>query len=189
MRITAGRHKGRKLAVPPGRDIRPTSDKIRQAVFNILFGYDLPVGVVVLDGFCGSGALGLEALSRGAASCIFIDRNTQTASRNAHVMEDGHRVTFLTRDIQKIGRRTDGVSPAQLVFLDPPYGRDFLPPSLRALESGGWLAPGALCVLECEKTAEPPLPDVFQTEDIRIYGATKIILCRYRSAPAEESPE
>lgn len=188
MRITSGQYKGRRLTIPNGKDVRPTSDKVRQALFNILLSYDLPVDAIVIDGFCGSGALGLEALSRGASHCTFIDKNTRPARENITALNDkdlNAACLFAQKDARKPGLRPVGQAPANLIFLDPPYHKDLIPPTLTALSESGWLADEALCVLEMEKAYTPDLPDTYTLLDNRDYGDTKIILCRYKSDPAK----
>lgn len=188
MRITSGQYKGRRLTVPKGKDIRPTSDKVRQALFNMMLRYDLPMDATVIDGFCGSGALGLEALSRGASHCTFIDKNTRPAHENITALGDNDlkpRCHFIQKDARKPGPCPASQAPANLVFLDPPYHKDLIPPTLTALAEGGWMADETLCVLEMEKAYTPALPDTYTPLDNRDYGDTKIILCRYKSGPAE----
>lgn len=187
MRITGGDFRGRKIGAPEGRAVRPTSDKVRQAVFNMLLKYGLPADAAVLDAFCGTGALGLEALSRGASSCVFIDssRESLAACRaNIESLGAGGRSLVLQRDAVKPGarREVDGV-PAGLVFLDPPYRQGLAVPALAALAAGGWMAPSALCVAECEKGAPCAvaggLPPGFSLLDSRSYGDTQVLTARY----------
>ncbi|MCB9987902.1 MAG: 16S rRNA (guanine(966)-N(2))-methyltransferase RsmD [Rhodospirillales bacterium] len=185
MRITAGLYRGRRLSVPKGLDVRPTTDMVRQAVFNMLLKYDLPVDAVVLDGFCGSGSLGLESLSRGAAACIFIDKDIQPARDNARAIGIETVCTFLKRDVRKAGVRPESMPAATLAFLDPPYRRDLVLPALAALATGGWLTAGGMVVVEAEKQFTLCPPAGFSFLDARPYGDSQIIMLRYKSAPEE----
>ena len=186
MRITAGTQRGRILKVPEGDAVRPTSDKVRQAIFNILKAYDLPVDAVVIDGFAGSGALGLESLSRGAAHATFIEKNSahmQFIKGNGTAMKIADQCTFVNKDVTKLGIKPAAVLPAALVFLDPPYRMNLLAPALSALAAGGWLAPGAYCVCEHENQATPVLTSDFALVDQRRYGDTQVSFVRYDPAP------
>ncbi len=178
MRITTGAFKGRKLSAPIGDDIRPTSDRARQALYNILshgkpasiFDLPIPQGLKVLDVFCGSGALGLEALSRGAEYACFIDRDVKTARANADDMKATGSCDFIAIDISSL-------PPARgqfdLIFLDPPYGKGLINPAIESLRNGGWIAPRALIVIESGREEEYDLPG-FDLMDERVYGAAKI---------------
>ncbi len=182
MRIVAGIYGGRKLSVPKTHDIRPTSDKIRGAVFNILRSRRSVEGANVLDVFCGTGALGLEALSQGAASCIFIDKNKDSlnlAQQNAESLGVEKDARFILKDASKVGPKPDDVAPATLAFLDPPYKQSLIIPALNALHENGWLANEALLVLEAEKGFAEALPAPFKILDERIYGDTAIVLAEY----------
>lgn len=184
MRITSGLFRSRKLFLPEGRDIRPTSDKVRQAVFNKLLSYGLPdEDTVVIDAFCGTGALGLEALSRGAAHCVFIDKARDSVAlckKNIDALGVKDKATILTADTAKIGPRPATIKPAQLVFLDPPYRQDLVPQALRALAQNGWLAPRSLCIAETESEAPDAAADSFDLLDRRPYGQTEIRFYRWR---------
>lgn len=180
MRITAGEFRSRKIIAPPGNDIRPTSDMIRQVMFNMLQKYDLPVGAVVLDVFCGTGALGLEALSRGAASCVFIDKSRKSLDccrENIASLKVDDRAKTIHRDALTPGK-PEG-SPASLIFLDPPYRKDFIAPALKALAAEGWIAPGAVCVAEAEGGARTAVPEGFALLDSRAHGGTEILFYRF----------
>lgn len=184
MRIVAGLYGGRRLSVPKNRDIRPTSDKIRGAILNMLASRDAVVGAAVLDAFCGSGALGLEALSRGAASCTFMDKardSLELARMNAQDLAAGG--VFILKDATKIGTRTQAQEPFSLVFLDPPYKMGLVGAALSALLDGGWLADGAWIVCESENRIESDflheLPTCFTAEQPKTYGDTRIVMLRY----------
>ncbi len=194
MRIVGGRLGGRPLAAPGAAGggaahLRPTSDRARQALFDHLShgGYatpPAPAGMRVLDLFAGTGALGLEALSRGAAHCLFVDDH---APSRALIRENVERLGLIGES--KIYRR-DALSlgpcrgaPYDLAFLDPPYGSGFCPRALAGAEAGGWLAPAALAVAEC--AAEEPCapPKGWEVEDDRRHGAARVQVWR-RVAPA-----
>ena len=124
MRITGGLHRSRKLETPKNDAVRPTSDKVRQALFNMLNSRGLVRDAVVLDAFCGTGALGLEALSQGAARAIFIDKaksSTDLCHQNIETLNVGDQSCVLLQDSAKIKLRPDGIPHVELVFLDPPY--------------------------------------------------------------------
>jgi 16S rRNA (guanine966-N2)-methyltransferase len=184
MRIIAGRHRGAVLETPADDAIRPTSDRARQALFNILehrfgVGESSPLHAArVLDVFCGTGAMGLEALSRGAATCTFIDRDAvalRLAERNARRLNESARCRFVLRDATSPGKAP---AAATLVFLDPPYGKDLAAPALAALRENGWIAPGALVSLESDARATGGLPSGLEIVDDRRYGRARIVLLR-----------
>lgn len=179
MRITAGQWRGRKLAVPDGDDVRPTSDMVRQAIFNILLGHGHPQGAFVLDAFCGTGALGLEAMSRGAAHGFFMDNDkTSLAFTRRNVINLGaDPATILDKDALNPGPFTDMV-PATLVFLDPPYRKGMVAGALTALAARGWIDAGAVCVAECEKELAAFAPPGFTLLDDRTYGGTRVVFLR-----------
>jgi 16S rRNA (guanine966-N2)-methyltransferase len=181
VRIVAGRHRGRRLQAPPGRDIRPTTDRLRETIFNILMhggwgpeGGDPVTGAVVLDAFCGTGALGLEALSRGAAFAWFLDddrRALDAARRNAALLGEEGRTGFVRGDA---ARPPPPRAEATLALLDPPYGKGSGPPAVAALGAAGWLADGAVVVLET--AAGEPLPEDLQARLLRrrVVGDTAV---------------
>ncbi|HEY4163153.1 MAG TPA: 16S rRNA (guanine(966)-N(2))-methyltransferase RsmD [Dongiaceae bacterium] len=182
MRIDAGSHKGVKLAAPEGEDTRPTSDRTRQAVFNILaHGYDAIRDAKVLDVFAGSGALGLEALSRGGDRATFIesDRNAAEAiKRNIAACKEQARAQLFIADARKPPKVIAGTwAPCSLVFLDPPYGKDLIPPALIALRDAGWIAPEALIVAEMHRRDVVEVAG-FELIDDRNYGKARIVLLR-----------
>lgn len=178
MRIVAGRFGGARLD-PPGSDaIRPTSDRVREAIFSILGSRIAPSleGLYVLDLFAGTGALGLEALSRGASHCVFVD--TGIAARGlirGHIERFGlgGQTRLLKRDATDLGP-VERIRPADLVFADPPYGKGLGEKAIASALSGGWIAPGALIVLEEQKDAEILAPPGTGILDRRLYGDTAI---------------
>ena len=183
MRIVAGKHRSRKLLAPETAEIRPTSDKVRQALFNMLNSRAAVVDAVVLDAFCGTGALALEALSQGAARAILIDKNKSSldlARKNAQVLREAEACQFLLRDAAKAGPRPDDLPHADLVFLDPPYRMDLVQQAVQALKNNNWLAADALIVAELEKDGQLNLSDI-AVEFEKTYGDTRIIGFRFTS--------
>ena len=181
MRIVAGEHKGRTLLAPKCRDTRPTSDRTRGAVFNILShgldGFDLR-GTSVLDVFAGTGALGLEALSRGAAEATFMERDRDALKcleSNIAALHEENRATVLKSDAT---RPRTALGPCALIFLDPPYGKGLLPKALTALDEQGWITQGTICVAEQGHGEEFGLNDGFEVLDQRRYGAATIHFLR-----------
>lgn len=157
LRIIGGAWRGRKLRFPPGTLIRPTPDRVRETLFNWLAGRIH--GARCLDLFAGSGALGLEALSRGAAQVTFVEQETSAARALAATLAEWGAVSAEVEraDARRYLARTP--RPADVVFLDPPFDSQLLPEVAAALESRGWLAPGALIYVECAARAPlPPLP-------------------------------
>lgn len=184
MRIIAGRHRGAALETPADDSIRPTSDRARQALFNILehrfgVGEASPLhGARVLDACCGTGAMGLEAMSRGAEACTFMDRDAvalRLAERNARQLKETARCRFVLRDVTRPGKAP---AAATLVFLDPPYGEDLAAPALVALRENGWIAPGALVSVEGDARGRLDLPPDFEIVDDRRHGRAHIVLLR-----------
>ncbi|MEE3626607.1 16S rRNA (guanine(966)-N(2))-methyltransferase RsmD [Nitrospirillum sp. BR 11752] len=188
MRIVGGRHRGRALAAPSGRDVRPTSDRTRQALFNILEHGDFftdggPTveGRVVLDAFCGTGALGLEALSRGAEAALFLDvsrASLDLARANAATLKETGRCQFIQGDAAKPKPPSVNAQAAALVFLDPPYGQGLAPRALEGLSAAGWLAPEALCVVEIGGDDPFEAPPGFEDLDDRRYGDTRVLFLK-----------
>lgn len=193
MRVTGGSWGGRRLAVPRGRDVRPTSDRVREALFSILQSNDFgrrdgPVlpkppsgGTQVLDACAGTGALGIEALSRGASHAIFFDlaRGSLDCIRENLVM--------LGAGQRAVVRHTDATTPPRinpgeacdLVFLDPPYASDVAARALVGLAGRGWFAEEAIVVIEHAAGEPPEIPAGFAEVDARAYGETALLILRY----------
>ena len=174
--------RGRALAAPKSDAIRPTADRLREALFNILVhAYDDPVtGARVLDLFAGTGALGFEALSRGAIFTLFVDDGAQARSlirENVEALGLGGVTRIFRRDATRLGA-VHPVEPFSLVFLDPPYGKQLAPKALAAARAGGWLAPGALIVVEEAAKADFRAPEGFVELERRSYDDTALILLR-----------
>ena len=196
MRIVSGEFRGKALVAPAGQATRPTSDRARQAVFNILEHAPWSAGLRdqrVIDLFAGSGALGFEALSRGAAFCLFVEtdeaargairQNIDGLSPNGGLFgrTRGHR-----RDATQLGVRPGADGPAfDLAFLDPPYGKGLGEVALARLAEGGWLAPGAIVVFERGADEESFNVEGYEALDERKYGAAMVHFLRYASPPSE----
>lgn len=186
MRITGGTYGGRVLQPPRDMRVRPTSDKVRQAIFNILHSRDAVVDANVLDGFCGTGALGLEALSRGASCCIFMDKSRESLDlcrKNHAALKVEEKTHFLLKDCTKAGIKPADIPAANLVFLDPPYKQDLVRQALEGLLPAGWIAPNATILIETEKShdAAPLAALGYAIDLVRDYGDTRIALL---AAPA-----
>ncbi len=185
MRIVGGRLKGRTLMAPEGKGLRPTADRVRESVFNILaHGIDGLIldGCTVVDVFCGTGALGLEAMSRGAGHGVFIDFDPGALAfvrKNAGPLGLGRDVTMLKLDAARLAPPPRvAKTPAALVFLDPPYDQGLAVPALLGLKDKGWLAPGAIAVVEVAAKEAFDVPKGFQVLNERTYGAARVIFLR-----------
>lgn len=180
IRIVGGTHRGRRLDVPPGDGVRPTADRARESIFNMLSHGNAAVdlhGATVLDLFCGTGAFGLEAVSRGAAKAILVDSDPavlRVAEANAAALRESDRVSLLRGDATKAlpGRVP---APAVVAFLDPPYGKALAEPALVQLAAGGWLAAGARVIVELGRDEAFTPPDAYEALDERRYGAARVI--------------
>lgn len=188
MRIVAGRHKGRVLAAPDGRDTRPTADRVRESLFNILaHGVPELEGAVVLDAFAGSGALGFEALSRGAGHVTFLETDASAFAiiyANAKTLGEDKKVS-----VQRIDATRPPVArtPCQIILMDPPYKSGQATPALLALHAQGWIAPDALVVVEVAagEAFHSPIKGL-AISDERKYGAARLVFLRFE--PLAPSP-
>ena len=182
MRIVGGAWKGRALTPlgkgAPKDHLRPTADRVRESLFNVIthgrHGIDLE-GVRVLDLFAGTGALGLEALSRGAETAVFVDSGRAAGrliSANVEVLGAKGQATLLPRDARRLG--VNSGAPFDLIFLDPPYGQGLGAEALQAARAGGWVAAGALIVWE--ENAAQGAQEGFRQLDTRVYGDTHVTL-------------
>ncbi|MEM8936118.1 MAG: 16S rRNA (guanine(966)-N(2))-methyltransferase RsmD [Pseudomonadota bacterium] len=186
MRIISGEYGGRRITAPKGRVARPTAERTRESIFNKLSAREDVefVGARVIDLFAGSGALGLEAMSRGAAYCLFVE--TDAGSRGA--IRDNIEALGLygatrlhRRSAASLGNRPANIAePFSLAFLDPPYRAGLAAPALDGLVNGGWLIRDALIVLEHAADEETPAPALLTIEDRRSYGAAAVALYKYR---------
>ncbi len=178
MRIIAGRFRGKRLFSPEDQSVRPTPDRVRESLFNILasrLGPNLS-GLRVLDLFAGTGALGVEALSRGADYAVFVDNGVEARGAIRQNMEHfglGGKGKLLRRDATMLGP-VENFTPFDLVFCDPPYGKGLGEKALVAAHAGGWIASGATIVLEEKKGLDVALPEQFTPVDQRTYGQTSV---------------
>ncbi|HHB82564.1 MAG TPA: 16S rRNA (guanine(966)-N(2))-methyltransferase RsmD [Devosia sp.] len=180
MRIIAGKFRGKKLTSPPDNAIRPTSDRVREALFSILnsrlgAGFE---GLKVLDLFAGTGAFGLEALSRGAMLAAFVDIGVQARGIIRGHIENfgvGGQTKLLKRDATELGY-VEKFEPFDLIFIDPPYAKGMGEKALEAAKLGGWIAPDATLVLEEKRGVEINLPEGFRQIDVRHYGDTSVYI-------------
>lgn len=193
MRITGGRLGGRMLASPANDRVRPTSDKVRQAIFNVLvhndFGLGFQIeGANVIDLFAGTGALGLEALSHGATFTLFVEESAESRAlirRNTEALALTGASKIFRRDATKLGVMTPGAGgPFHLAFLDPPYRQGLATRALASLVEGNWLAPEGLAVIESAKDEMLALPDRFEQLDERLYGDTRVTIAGFLNLPS-----
>jgi 16S rRNA (guanine966-N2)-methyltransferase len=183
MRVVGGRLKGRSLASPSSREIRPTADRLRESLFNILVhAYGDPMqGARVLDLFAGTGALGIEAISRGASFALFVDNGTEARAllrANIDALGLGGVTKVFRRDAADPGP-AHPLEPFSLAFLDPPYGKGLAEKALASLRDGDWLVPGAILVVEEAKAAAVAAPEGYEQLDRRAYDDTEFVLLRF----------
>lgn len=185
MRIIAGKHRGRPIQVPHAAGLRPTADRVREAIFNILeHGVEWSgfTGSRVLDLFAGTGAFGLECLSRGAGRATFIDSDPAALlaiRRNAAALGEARSIVLLKLDATRLPPPARIVeAPCALAFLDPPYESGFAIPALHLAARNGWIASGALALVEV--AAQEPLapPPEYTIMDERVYGAARVVFLR-----------
>ena len=184
MRVVGGHMRGRALAAPKSQAIRPTADRLRESLFNILaHAYGDPItGARVLDLFAGTGALGLEAMSRGAGFALFIDDGAEARAllrANVEALGLGGITKIFRRDATKLGDRGN-VDPFALIFLDPPYGKGLAERALASARDGGWLAPDGLVVVEEAADADFKPPNGFEELERRRYDDTEFVFLKLR---------
>jgi 16S rRNA (guanine966-N2)-methyltransferase len=184
MRVTAGLYGGRSLVPPRDYRVRPTADKVRQAIFNILVHADFAPaleGARIADLFAGTGAMGIEALSRGAAFCLFVDESAESRAlvrQNVEALNLTGVSKIWRRDATKLGAMAAGAGgPFELVILDPPYHKGLIEPALASLSDGGWLAEGAVAVVETAEDETVEGAGYARLEE-RSYGETKVTFLR-----------
>jgi 16S rRNA (guanine966-N2)-methyltransferase len=182
MRVVGGSLRGRTLAGPKSAAIRPTADRLRESLFNIFaHAYGDPVsGARVLDLFAGTGALGIEALSRGASFALLIDQSAEARAllrENVTALGLGGASRIFRRDATKLGP-AHPLEPFSLAFLDPPYGQGLAQQALASARDGGWFAPGALIVVEEAAKAQFAVPQGFSELERRAYDDTQLIFFR-----------
>jgi len=185
MRVVAGRFRGRSLVAPDDMTIRPTSDRVRESVFNILMhgidDFEL-VGARVIDLFAGTGALGIEAVSRGAAYCLFVEEAAEARAlirRNVEAFGLTGETRIFRRDATDLGP-AGNMEPYGLAFLDPPYGKGLGEKALAGLAEENWLKPGAICILEEKAGASIALHPRLEQIDARGWGETEVRFLRFR---------
>ena len=184
MRVVAGRYRGRRLAAPTGQGTRPTADRVRQTLFDILMHSDLVEleGARVVDAFAGSGALGLEALSRGASHACFLELAAQPLAAiyaNIKALKAEAETKVVRADAAKPPAAPHACS---LAFLDPPYHGDLVVPCLTGLAAQGWLEDGALVVVEVAADEDFTPPPGFAIADERPRAAARLVFLVYRSS-------
>lgn len=183
MRIVAGRFKGTAIAAPKSQATRPTSDRLRETIFNILaHGLDFDLeDRRVLDLFAGTGALGFEAVSRGARHCTFIEEAADARGvirRNMETLGLNGVAKIFRRDATRLGQ-PGTIEPFDLVFADPPYGKGLGEKALKSAADGGWLKPEAVCVLEERASVQIEIPAGFSEEDRRQAGDSQVVFLRF----------
>lgn len=186
MRIVGGDFRGRALATPKSNAIRPTVDRTRESLFNILaHAYPEALdGTRVMDAFAGTGAVGLEALSRGCRHALFVENGVEGRAllwENIDSLGLHGRTRILRRDATRLGP-VGNLEPFELIFADPPYGKGLGEQALRAAHEGGWLVPGALAILEESADVEPQVYNAFQWLETRTFGDTRMHFYRYKPA-------
>ena len=182
MRVVGGRLRGRNLASPSSNEIRPTQDRLRESLFNILtHAYENPIlDARVLDLFAGTGALGIEAISRGAAFALFVDNGAEARAllrNNVEALGLGGVTKVYRREATDLGPAYP-MEPFSLVFLDPPYGKGLAEKALASLREGKWLTAGALVVIEESKAADFTAPEGFEELERRTYDDTEFVFLR-----------
>jgi len=188
MRVVAGRYRGRRLEAPPGRSVRPTSERSREAAFSILEAGRLSGGLSplpgarVLDAFAGTGALGIEAFSRGAGTVFFLERAPEALAclrRNLQGLEPAEALRVAQTDVL---RPPPAESPCTLVLMDPPYGEGLAAPALAALRAAGWIAPETVILAETATGELDAPPPGFALLDQRRYGRARLSFLRLEAA-------
>jgi 16S rRNA (guanine966-N2)-methyltransferase len=185
MRIVSGKLKGRPILTPEGRTTRPTSDRAREAIFNILAHAEWAPeldGLRVMDLFAGSGALGFEAISRGASHCLFVE--TESHARGI-IRENIDKYSLFgntrihRRSATDLGKKPAGIGePYDMAFMDPPYGYDLVDPAIRELQKGGWLKPDAIIIAEISKDDARPQFENCEVLQEKTYGAATVFMAR-----------
>lgn len=193
MRIISGNHRGKRLISPQGSSTRPTAEHIRETLFNIL-QHGLSIASVsgiatetwVLDVFAGTGALGFEALSRGAYHVVFIETDIaacRVIQKNAFSLGVADRTTLLRRNAVRLSKPPNYLKPSELIFLDPPYGKGLASRALNQLIAHKWLGKHATVVIEMAFDDKLAVPNGFTQADERRYGNTKIVFLRRQELP------
>ena len=190
MRLIAGKYKGRKLLLPDAKYTRPTSDRGREAIFNVLAHHEEInlVGAIVLDVFAGSGAMGLEALSRGAAHVTFIEQQPQVVQilkKNVESLGAAAHTTIIPMNFERIPQT---LSPANIIFMDPPYNQGLEIEALKYIESKGWILEDTIIILETDAHFDgTPLKSISDIVEERTYGRAKFWMLQLRQHPQNKS--
>ena len=175
MRIVAGQYRGKKLWTPEGKEVRPTSERAREAIFNILnshLGSDYSA-VRLADIFAGTGSFGLEALSRGAASVTLVDKDTSLAAKNAKMfVKEQAKIKLIKADALNLPHLRDKFN---MVFMDAPYAKGLTEEVLKQLLEKDWLEPNSLCIVEIKKDEHIDIPQKYELLDERVYGLARIL--------------
>jgi len=192
MRVVGGRLRGRALKGPSSHAIRPTTDRLRESLFNILaHAYDDAVtDARVLDLFAGTGALGIEAISRGASFALFVEEGAEARAlirANVETLGLGGATRLFRRDATRLGP-AHPIEPFDLVFLDPPYGRGLAERALSSAREGSWLAPDALVIVEEAADSGFEAPEGFETLDQRTYDDTMLMVLRFNAQDRGAQP-
>lgn len=179
MRIISGTYRGKKLYSPDSDKVRPTSDRAREAIFNILNSMleNTWQEYTLLDVFSGTGAFALEALSRGAKQVCLVDIDTSSLMKNVSLFpQEKNRIKIIRNDIKKLSSSSDEYD---ILFMDAPYNKGLSEVALQKLAENNWLKNNALCMVELEKTEQISIPSCYKFINERIYGLAKIIFLQY----------
>ena len=179
MRIIGGKYRGKKLFSPDSDKVRPTSDRAREALFNILNSRleNSLSEYMLLDVFSGTGAFALEAVSRGIKKACLVDIDTNNLLKNTKLFpQEQSKIKVMRSDVSKLPLATEQYN---LLFMDAPYKKGLTETALQKTAENKWLLPDSLCLVEVEKTEEITIPPYYQKEDERIYGLAKVLLLRY----------
>lgn len=186
LRIVAGRFKGRQIDTPEGRNTRPTTDRVREALFNLLaHNPDIPSveNARVIDLFAGSGALGFEAISRGALFCLFVEIAAGARGiirKNIETLQLFGITRIHRRSATDLGMKPAGLGePFDIIFVDPPYGQGLVEPALRQLILGDWITENAVAIIETSHDEEPTPPG-WKVLDTRLYGDSRLTFVQYQ---------
>ena len=180
MRIVAGKYRGKKLWAPTGKSVRPTSERAREAIFNILYSKigGNYVSLKLADIYAGTGAFGFEALSRGFNGVCFVDIDTTAVQKNAKLFgEEKDRIKILTADATRL---PPTLQKFDLIFMDAPYASGLTEKTLSQVLQQKWLAENGICIIEIRKDEEVVVPDGFEIIDERIYGPAKVIFLKLK---------
>lgn len=181
MRITAGKHRKRSIEAPKGTNVRPTSSMVREAIFNVVMHAEPPaeqssllVGQLVADICCGCGTLGIESLSRGAESAVFVDSSRESLEqtrKNISKLGEDDNADFIRADATNL---PPAKAPASIVFMDPPYGRNLVAPIIKSVLAGGWIIEGGIIAVELSLRDETPEVDGVELIKEKVYGKSKL---------------